>query len=60
MRCRWDDGRGSSGEGDEVIAGQMGVLGSGLGNGAVSIFQRGGYEDYNWVFLEFVQNSWIP
>lgn len=36
MRCRWDDGRGSSGEGDEVIAGQMGVLGSGLGNGAVA------------------------
>ncbi len=28
MRCRWGDGRGNSGEGNEVTAGQMGVAGS--------------------------------
>jgi len=25
MRCKWDDGQGISGEGNEVIAGQVGV-----------------------------------
>lgn len=30
MQCRWGDGRGSSGEGNEVIAGKMGVAGSEL------------------------------
>ncbi len=29
MRCRWGDGRGSSGEGNEVIAMQIGVAGTG-------------------------------
>ncbi len=29
-RCRWGDGWGSSGVGNEVIAGQMGVAGSGM------------------------------
>lgn len=30
MRCRWGDGRGSSGEENEVIVGQMGVEGKRL------------------------------
>ncbi len=30
IRQRWGDGRGSSGEGNEVIAGQMGVAGLGM------------------------------
>ncbi len=30
MRCRWRDERGGSGEGNEVIAGEMGVAGTGM------------------------------
>ncbi len=30
MRCRWGDEWGSSGEGNEVIAVEMGVAGTGL------------------------------